>query len=159
MRCAPPSFHSIPVQRTDGEHGNGRGERAQGVEDVPRKGHVLVDLVRDDRQAVPRRDGQEPLQVVERQHAPAGVAGVVEDDGLGAGSDERLEVREVDGPVAVRVQAVRLHDAAQGLDDHLQVSVELFVGGWVGVRVRQGVACVHKQTTNGPGRGRIRAGG
>lgn len=92
--------------------------------------HVAIDLVRDDGEAVPRGDGEQALQVGAGEDGARGVGRVVDDDGAGLGGDGRLEVGQIDLPFLVRLKVVGLHDAADGLDDHL-CSPGSAVGGGV----------------------------
>ena len=103
----PPARNKEPLGQTGaGEDRDCGGQGRDGNIGLAREHKVLVDLIRNDRDLVLLRDGQNVLHVLDAEHRATGVAGRVDDDGGSVLIDHRLHMVEVGLPVLVGQEVV-----------------------------------------------------
>ena len=73
---------------------------------------MIIYLVGDDGHSSPGGDLEDALQVLPAEDGAAGVAGVVDDDGAGAGVDLRVQHLQIRLPPSLRLGAERRGQAA-----------------------------------------------
>ena len=102
-----------------GAHRNRVGELRKREELPPTESHLSIDLIGDDGQLMPLRNGDERMQVALRVDGAAGVGGVVDHNGSRAVIHKRLQLRGVRLPILFGQQVIKLDPSADGLCQHL----------------------------------------